>query len=106
VPNSPPLQKSERKIEEKYYFGSNSKSPSNSVDSPETQIHHQQQHVPFEENNFDPNATAFWGVPMSFDIDEWNSYFTNQSKADATPAAAIFNNSNNSSSMPSWNQPQ
>jgi hypothetical protein len=107
VPNSPPLQKSERKIEEKYYFGSNSKSPSNSVDSPETQIHQQQQqHVPFEENNFDPNATAFWGVPMSFDIDEWNSYFTNQSKADATPAAAIFNNSNNSSSMPSWNQPQ
>ncbi|KAI8970024.1 fungal-specific transcription factor domain-containing protein [Mycotypha africana] len=28
--------------------------------------------------NFDPIGTAFWGVPMSFDIDEWNSYFSNQ----------------------------
>ncbi|GAN02802.1 nucleus protein [Mucor ambiguus] len=27
---------------------------------------------------FDPIGTAFWGVPMSFDIDEWNSYFSNQ----------------------------
>ncbi|KAF7727117.1 hypothetical protein EC973_007978 [Apophysomyces ossiformis] len=27
---------------------------------------------------FDPAGTAFWGVPSSFDIDEWNSYFSNQ----------------------------
>ncbi|KAI9484563.1 fungal-specific transcription factor domain-containing protein [Zychaea mexicana] len=27
---------------------------------------------------FDPLATAFWGMPTSFDIDEWNSYFNNQ----------------------------
>lgn len=27
---------------------------------------------------FDPLATEFWSVPMSFDFDEWNSYFDNQ----------------------------
>ncbi|KAI8977276.1 fungal-specific transcription factor domain-containing protein [Mycotypha africana] len=31
-----------------------------------------------ESNPFDPNTSAFWSVPMSFDIDEWNSYFDKQ----------------------------
>ncbi|KAI9274313.1 fungal-specific transcription factor domain-containing protein [Phascolomyces articulosus] len=29
---------------------------------------------------FDPLATAFWGMPTSFDIDEWNNYFDNQNQ--------------------------
>lgn len=31
-----------------------------------------------DEEPFDPIGTAFWGVPMSFDIDEWNSYLGEQ----------------------------
>ncbi|KAI8370766.1 fungal-specific transcription factor domain-containing protein [Choanephora cucurbitarum] len=33
---------------------------------------------PRKRPSFDPIGTAFWGIPMSFDIDEWNSYFDNQ----------------------------
>lgn len=40
-------------------------------------------------NNFDPIGTAFWGVPMSFDIDEWNSYFSNQ--AQGAPSTSSSN---------------
>ncbi|KAI8093360.1 fungal-specific transcription factor domain-containing protein [Halteromyces radiatus] len=29
---------------------------------------------------FDPNATAFWEIPSSFDIQEWNSYLTDQAQ--------------------------
>jgi hypothetical protein len=39
-------------------------------------------------NNFDPIGTAFWGVPMSFDIDEWNSYFSNQTQNATTPPSS------------------
>ncbi|CAO3689252.1 unnamed protein product [Rhizopus stolonifer] len=28
--------------------------------------------------SFNPIGTAFWDIPMSFDIDQWNSYFDNQ----------------------------
>jgi hypothetical protein len=31
-----------------------------------------------QDQPFDPIGTAFWGMPMSFDIDEWNSYLSNQ----------------------------
>lgn len=30
------------------------------------------------ERVYDPFATAFWGMPTSFDLDEWNSYFHSQ----------------------------
>lgn len=106
VPNSPEpevIQEQQtndfQRMEEKYYTGgsgstSSNKSPSVDLNSPELNsplLFRQQQHfqpqqqhsMPFDDNNnsFDPNGTAFWGVPMSFDIDEWNSYFSNQKGA-------------------------
>ncbi|KAI7905506.1 fungal-specific transcription factor domain-containing protein [Cokeromyces recurvatus] len=99
VPNSPEPEPEEEKqqreiqstmthdfqrMEEKYY-NTCSKSPQgSSIDlSPEStnqrsSSYLQQQSQEFENNPFDPNETAFWGMPMSFDIDEWNSYFNNQ----------------------------
>ncbi|ORZ25304.1 fungal-specific transcription factor domain-domain-containing protein [Absidia repens] len=38
----------------------------------------QQQHNQHQQQPFDPNATAFWGIPSSFDIQEWNSYLSDQ----------------------------
>ncbi|KAI9276530.1 fungal-specific transcription factor domain-containing protein [Sporodiniella umbellata] len=32
----------------------------------------------FNNTSFNPIGTAFWDIPMSFDIDQWNSYFDNQ----------------------------
>ncbi|KAI9493991.1 fungal-specific transcription factor domain-containing protein [Zychaea mexicana] len=29
-------------------------------------------------HQFDPNNMAFWGVPTSFDVEEWNNYLNNQ----------------------------
>jgi hypothetical protein len=108
VPNSP--EPEVQRMEEKYY---NTSSPS--VDSPEIQKQQQsqqqfQQQQPqpqtaFDDTNgnaFDPNATAFWEVPMSFDVDEWNSYFSTQKNTSDT-TTPIFsqeynNNQYNSSS--------
>ncbi|GAA5806279.1 hypothetical protein HPULCUR_011810 [Helicostylum pulchrum] len=90
VPNSPEPEHHHhhndfQRMEEKYYMGSAStssnKSPSVDFNSPELStcsVKNYPQIPPFDGNSFDPNATAFWGVPMSFDIDEWNSYFSNQ----------------------------
>lgn len=98
VPNSPEPEVEQgndfQRMEERYYMGGDgsacsNKSPSVDLNSPELnnavkfqqqqQQRQQQQHMQFDDNNtFDPNGTAFWGVPMSFDIDEWNSYFSNQ----------------------------
>jgi hypothetical protein len=103
VPNSPePEVQDFQRMEEKYYMGgsiSSNESLNVALNSPEfssangyqqaqqqpqQQQQQQQQQttsVPqFDESDstFDPNATAFFGVPMSFDIDEWNSYFSNQ----------------------------
>jgi hypothetical protein len=88
VPNSPePEVVDYQRMEEKYYTGgsgstSSYKSLSVDLHSPELlqqQLNQQQQQqMQFDNPQFDPNSTAFWGVPMSFDIDEWNSYFSNQ----------------------------
>ncbi|KAI8647845.1 fungal-specific transcription factor domain-containing protein [Parasitella parasitica] len=105
-----------QRIEDKYYMGSGSisshKSPSVDL-SPEIaqssviyshqqqqqqqqqkQLQQQQQQPmqqqpmqQFDDGSFDPNNTAFWGVPMSFDIDEWNSYFSNQRGQNSIPSA-------------------
>lgn len=60
---------------------------------------------------FDPIGTAFWGVPMSFDIDEWNSYFSNQnfrSQQQQQPDQQPQQSQNNNESLSSvgMNQPQ
>lgn len=34
---------------------------------------------------FDPIGTAFWGVPTSFDIDEWNSYLNSTQQQSTLP---------------------
>ncbi|KAI7892912.1 fungal-specific transcription factor domain-containing protein [Mucor mucedo] len=100
VPNSPEPDGADprhydfhqRSMEEKYYMGSaatstgSHKSPSVDFNSPEiSQGATNSFPMPnFDNtNSFDPNGTAFWGVPMSFDIDEWNSYFSNQKGADS-----------------------
>ncbi|KAI9255585.1 fungal-specific transcription factor domain-containing protein [Phascolomyces articulosus] len=31
-----------------------------------------------EKQQFDPNNVTFWGVPISFDVEEWNNYLNNQ----------------------------
>ncbi|ORE15812.1 hypothetical protein BCV71DRAFT_244973 [Rhizopus microsporus] len=33
---------------------------------------------PSSDRTFNAIGTAFWDIPMSFDIDQWNSYFSNQ----------------------------
>lgn len=38
------------------------------------------QPAPQAQQPYDPIATAFWGVPTSFDIDEWQSYFSLQNQ--------------------------
>lgn len=44
---------------------------------------------------FDPIGTAFWGVPMSFDIDEWNSYLGEQQQNTSTyPQQTNYNPQN------------
>jgi hypothetical protein len=107
VPNSPEPENFDlQRMEEKYYTGSggsisSNKSP-NSVDlSPklahplqQQQQPQQQQQTQYDDNAFDPNGTAFWDVPMSFDIEEWNSYFNNQ-KGNTVPVSdsAIFTSS-------------
>lgn len=97
VPNSPEPDERHhhdfQRMEEKYYKGSAStssnQSPSVDLLSPEipnslvNKFPSSQQQLPFDSNAFDPNGTAFWGVPMSFDIDEWNSYFSNQKGTEA-----------------------
>jgi hypothetical protein len=83
VPNSPIMQQqdiispitnpidAQRSADHKYpdYLTYNASTQSTPVEI------NQQQAI---EDKFDPLGTAFWGVPMSFDIDEWNSYFSNQ----------------------------
>ncbi|KAI8986988.1 fungal-specific transcription factor domain-containing protein [Pilobolus umbonatus] len=105
VPNSPepetqdiPSANDCQRMEEKYYMGgSTGSNPSPGMSSqdvlspeiphPSLKRNSMSSHVPafnmsqpqpFDNHSFDPNSTAFWGVPMSFDIDEWNSYFNNQ----------------------------
>lgn len=57
-----------------------------------------------EERPFDPIGTAFWGVPMSFDIDEWNSYFSNQNgRSQSTSGASEDHQRQN---MPALSHPQ
>lgn len=91
VPNSPEPDQHHhhdfQRMEEKYYVGSAStssnRSPGVDFNSPETansSINKYPQ-MPFDGNTFDPDGTAFWGVPMSLNIDEWNSYFSNQKGA-------------------------
>ncbi|KAI8069027.1 fungal-specific transcription factor domain-containing protein [Gilbertella persicaria] len=81
VPNSPEPEfnstNETRQMEEKYYASTNT-SVDLSPELPQTS----QNYVP---PTYEPNATAFWGVPMSFDIDEWNSYFTHQKNNTAMP---------------------
>ncbi|OBZ89050.1 Nitrogen assimilation transcription factor nit-4 [Choanephora cucurbitarum] len=69
-----------RRMEEKYYAASESSHKSSSIDLSSPELAHVQNslHIPTQQDSFDPNATAFWGMPMSFDVDEWNSYFSNQ----------------------------
>ncbi|CAO3625769.1 unnamed protein product [Mucor hiemalis] len=121
VPNSPEPEVEQgsdfQRMEERYYMGgdgsaSSNKSPSVDLNSPELnnaakfqqqqQQQQQQQHMQFDDNNtFDPNGTAFWGVPMSFDIDEWNSYFSNQKGAPSpNPGSSVI------SSLQQQQQPQ
>ncbi|KAI9273713.1 fungal-specific transcription factor domain-containing protein [Sporodiniella umbellata] len=84
VPNSP-------EVEEKYFMDNNesigsSKSPhGNYLDRPGSSVYTSQQ-----ENAFDPNATAFWEMPMSFDVGEWNSYFSNQKGVQTTSDGSVM----------------
>ncbi|CAO3646166.1 unnamed protein product [Mucor hiemalis] len=58
----------------------------------------QQQQQQQLDDRFDPIGTAFFGIPMSFDIDEWNSYFSNQnnsSSATTTTTTSAFSVPNN-----------
>ncbi|KAG0182766.1 hypothetical protein DFQ28_000006 [Apophysomyces sp. BC1034] len=100
VPNSPePLEEQEltndRKMEERFseYYQSSS---GNGYDtSPELSNNHTmtpQSHIDSSHSissfstpeiapgnrMFDAATTAFWGMPMSFDIDEWNTYLSTQ----------------------------
>ncbi|KAG1462424.1 hypothetical protein G6F56_005520 [Rhizopus delemar] len=66
VPNSPGPDS--RQMEEKYYLDSTSEL---SLGSPQVTKNDYTL-------SFDPNTKEFWEIPMSFDVDEWNSYFDNQ----------------------------
>ncbi|KAI7868573.1 fungal-specific transcription factor domain-containing protein [Spinellus fusiger] len=48
---------------------------------------------------YDPVGTAFWGVPASFDIDEWSQYFShqNQQPQRQEPSASLNSQSANGS---------
>ncbi|KAI8371014.1 fungal-specific transcription factor domain-containing protein [Blakeslea trispora] len=94
VPNSPEPEAQvsndmndhhEFRMEEKYYTGSGCSHKSSSIDlsSPELAQIQNNLYIPPQQDSFDPNATAFWGMPMSFDVDEWNSYFNNQKNTSA-----------------------
>ncbi|KAG1404111.1 hypothetical protein G6F58_010245 [Rhizopus delemar] len=100
VPNSPLLQQTEAPSLEEFrnpidaqyateqrfpeYLTQYANSSSFQSDSPSSQSI--QNTVDYNMNNrfttngqsFNPIGTAFWDVPMSFDIDQWNSYFNNQ----------------------------
>ncbi|KAF7721695.1 hypothetical protein EC973_004284 [Apophysomyces ossiformis] len=100
VPNSPEPNKQEplmdsRSIEERYseYYHNSSgneyeTSPelsNNRIMTPLSQIDSSHSISSFSTPDvtpanraFDAGASAFWGIPMSFDIDEWNTYFSNQ----------------------------
>ena len=43
------------------------------------------------QQQYDPFHTAFWGVPSSLDVEEWNNYFGTQNTGDS-----LQNNNNNS----------
>jgi hypothetical protein len=76
VPNSPEpdLLDMSQRLEEKYYA---EQSPI-SVETASPEINKYSLKGNFMENAFDPNETAFWGMPNSFNIDEWTSYFQQQ----------------------------
>jgi hypothetical protein len=79
VPNSPEIGLEQ--MGEKYYVDNSSASTNTSLhdSNPSSEETHNTYRIPLQQQeSFDPNATAFWEVPMSFDIDEWNSYFNNQ----------------------------
>ncbi|KAI8972704.1 fungal-specific transcription factor domain-containing protein [Pilobolus umbonatus] len=47
-----------------------------------------------QDRPFDSIGTAFWGIPTSFDIDEWNNYFSHQQgQANERMAYPIINTS-------------
>ncbi|CAO3663486.1 unnamed protein product [Rhizopus stolonifer] len=66
VPNSPGPDS--QQMEEKYYLDSTSEL---SLGSPQVTKNDYAL-------SFDPNTKEFWEIPMSFDVDEWNSYFDHQ----------------------------
>lgn len=86
VPNSPePQQREFQRMEEKYYTNDEIISPEltqSSMNSPYQKTNTQQR---ANQESFDLNETEFWQVPMSFDIDEWNSYFSNQKNTTNSP---------------------
>ncbi|KAI9483565.1 MAG: fungal-specific transcription factor domain-containing protein [Benjaminiella poitrasii] len=79
-----------QQMEEKYY--NHYKSPISSMDLSPIQQQQQQQQQAYDGNSFDPNETAFWGMPMSFDINEWNSYFNNQRNNNSNMAISSSEN--------------
>ncbi|KAG1451614.1 hypothetical protein G6F56_008042 [Rhizopus delemar] len=87
VPNSPEM--------EKYYIDSGESTGSNRSphgNPAQEEMPKSSLYVSAEQpdNSFDPNATAFWEVPMSFDVEEWNSYFNNQKGVQTTSDGSIM----------------
>jgi hypothetical protein len=108
VPNSPEPQplRDYKHMEEKYYNDEATMiSPEltqSSMNSPYQQ--QQQQHIQQQQESFDPNETEFWQVPMSFDIDEWNSYFSNQKNTSNSPPIYADLKNINTTPIPQHNQ--
>lgn len=83
VSNSP--EPDLQQMEEKYYVdnstatGSSNPSPHSDLSSEAATPATIDYHISLQPGvSFDPNSTEFWQVPMSFDIEEWDSYFSSQ----------------------------
>ncbi|KAG1151176.1 hypothetical protein G6F37_004737 [Rhizopus arrhizus] len=83
VSNSP--EPDLQQMEEKYYVdnstatGSSNPSPHSDLSSEAVTPATIDYHISLQPGvSFDPNSTEFWQVPMSFDIEEWDSYFSSQ----------------------------
>lgn len=54
--------------------------------------------VPYTQQQYDPLHTAFWGVPSSLDVEEWNNYFGMQNMSNQQQQQQQLPSSNSSSS--------
>ncbi|KAI8145589.1 fungal-specific transcription factor domain-containing protein [Fennellomyces sp. T-0311] len=61
--------------------------------------------VPNSQHQYDPFHTAFWGVPSSLDVDEWNNYFGTQNPTVNVQGPAASSSQSGPSILSSVSQP-